>query len=102
MANSYELNRLQADASERFKELSGAHAEIAEHFVEQELTQRVDKGFVLQLSEDEERLLKAYRSFVARSPGGEAFKWHPPKPEGIVVPAEPSLLVDPREVNIDL
>ncbi len=52
-----------------------------------------------QLTEDEERMLAAYRRFRWRSKPGAAFRWKSPGKEHLVTPPEPSLLIDPNEAD---
>jgi len=62
-------------------------------FIEDEINTLVEEEKAIELTDDEMRMLKAYRSSTK-----EAFSWRRPEPEGIVLPVEPTLLVDPREV----
>lgn len=52
-----------------------------------------------ELSEDEKRLLRAYANFRMRSPPGAVFSWKTPEGSDVLlIPENPCLLVDPREV----
>jgi hypothetical protein len=66
---------------------------FAETLLRQKLDNLVEEEKAIELTDDEMRMLKAYRSSTK-----EIFSWRRPKPEGIVLPTEPTLLVDPREV----
>lgn len=72
--------------------------------VEQEVARSIElamaNGQVFELTDDEERLLLAYRAFVGRSPGGSIFQWRIPAPVGIAVPTKQTILTDPRLVSV--
>jgi len=72
--------------------------EKAEHFIAEHVEVMKEQGKAVELGEDELRLLTAYRAFKNRSPSGAVFSWKIPTPEGIVIPTEPCLIQDPRQV----
>ena|SRR3990167_9845135 len=71
--------------------------EKAEFLIAEEFEVAKERGDAVELGEDELRLLKAYRSFKARSPSNSVFLWRTPVEWSFAVPVEFSLLVDPRE-----
>lgn len=97
---------MQADQFERLINQEGSHLasqvkmlrEKAEHLIAEHVEALKERGEAFELSEDESRLLMAYRAFKSRSPSGAVFSWKTPEENGIVLPISPSLIVDPREV----
>lgn len=97
---------MEADKFERLVENAGGELaakfdmlrEKAECFVHKQVEEMKQRGEAVELGEDELRLLKAYRAFKARSQPGAVFSWSTPVDSAIVVPSEPCLIVDPREV----
>jgi hypothetical protein len=66
---------------------------------EQQTLKMVEEDKAIILSEDEERLLKAYRQFVAASMPGSTFAWITPEDDTkIMLPETPSIIQDPRLV----
>lgn len=103
--NSTELNAMQAASTSKLRQaFDGLVKEKAEHLIDLEVQQRIEAGMAFKLSDDEERLLLAYRRFVARSRPGMVFSWQTPNddPSGVtlVLPSEPALIHDPREVVV--
>lgn len=96
---SEKFDRLITSAGRDLSAL-GPLIEKAEHFIAEQMEAMKERGEAVELSDDELRLVKAYQSFKARSPGGSVFSWQtPPSENEIVLPPIPSLLVDPREVS---
>lgn len=86
--------------ADSMKERFGTHREHAEHFAKQSLDNMVEREEAYKLSDDEERLLRAYRAFVVRSSPDSIFSWKSPKGrKGIVTPPEVSIIRDPQEVS---
>lgn len=86
-----------------FRQKSELKALEADAVIRQRLEEMKGDGSVLMLSEDEERMLRAYRSFRLRSKYGDVFKWRchgkdaAITGEAIEVHRETGLIVDPRE-----
>lgn len=86
---------------ERLADQFNVLREKAEHFIAEEIESMKDRGDAIELTTDELAMIKAYRAFLDRSPVGSVFSWRQSfidRP-GIVVPQEPSLIIDPREVS---
>lgn len=99
MANQNEISNLRSNYTELVDKMK--NSEVAEHFVNQQVTKKVEEGSIIELTEDEERLLRSYRSFKKKNKDGSVFKWRTPETEGIVLvesESETNLIVDPREV----
>lgn len=71
--------------------------EHAEHFAHQTMDAMVETGDAIELSEDEERLLRSYRQFCEQNTTG-VFSWQKPADEGLIIPTH-DMLVDPRDVS---
>src|SRR5580704_11457051 len=57
------------------------------------------EGKALELSEEEERMLHAFRRFKLRMrKDGDVFTWQTRKPEGLQLAAETAEILDPSEV----
>lgn len=87
---------------EMFRKDSEVKALEADAVIRNRLEEMKGDGSVLMLSEDEERMLRAYRSFRLRSKYGDVFKWrcHSKKDAltgSVEVCRETGLIVDPRE-----
>lgn len=95
---SEKFDDLRESISEDMKAHLGTLREHAEHFAAQQVERMLTEGSALELSEDEERMLRAYRSFCSRSAPCSIFSWRSPDNQQLVLPSAPSLLVDPREV----
>ena len=62
----------------------------------------IARGNPIELSEDEIRMVQAYRRFVATHAPGDAFGWQSPIDDhSIILATAPQLLADPREVTIE-
>lgn len=72
--------------------------EESELFVSEAMQKKVDDGDAIELSDDELRMVMAYRTFLNGNPSKSVFKWRVEfDNEKLFVPAETtSLLVDPR------
>jgi hypothetical protein len=116
--NSEQFNDLRRESTERLvdkcnklrdamvlqvQESDVTLQEHAEHIVNQELIARADSGEILELSDDEIDLLKAYRQFVATHNPGSTFGWcTPPIPKDTVVLPDQGvtgIIQDPRVVE---
>lgn len=75
------------------------HSEAAELFADQAVSQMVDDGMAIELTDDEERLLKAYRQFRCSNNGG-VFKWRVESERQLIVPTTPVLIQDPRDMSL--
>ena len=67
--------------------------ESFEHRITEELQKAVDNEDVFELTDDEVRMLKAYRSCTK-----DVFKWRN-QLEKIIIPKEPTLLVDANDIS---
>lgn len=98
--NVDKLDHVQNDAADSLASKFEAMKEHAEHFIHRKMEGMVDEGEAFALTDDEERLLTAYRGFKSRSMPGAVFSWTTPTDSAeIVVPATPSLIHDPRDVS---
>lgn len=98
--NIEKFDEVRSKVADELREKLGTLKEHAEHFAHQQLDEMVEKEDAYALTEDEERMLKAYRRFLARAnPNQKVFKWKIPKEQGIVVPPEPSLIQDPSDLS---
>lgn len=97
--NSEQMKSMRNEiASELRERLQVEQAKlVAGELADEVVAGKVERGEAYELTDDEERMLRAYRGFCARSRPGETFKWRCPEASTIVLPAEPSLIVDPRE-----
>jgi hypothetical protein len=94
-------------SSERLEEVFRQRSEIkaleADAVIRQRLEEMKGDGSVLMLSEDEERMLRAYRFFRLRSKYGDVFKWRCHGKDAAISGAaieahrETGLVIDPRE-----
>ena len=89
---------LVENAGESLASRFGLLREKAEHMIAEQVEVMKEQGKAYELSDDEIRLLKAYRRFVARAAAGQVFSWYVPHEVGIVLPPDVSIIVDPREV----
>lgn len=96
--HSDESKLIQSDIAKSLEGLGGLR-EHAEHFANQAIAKKIDTGEVLELTEDEIRMIKAYRQFVARNQPRKRFKWLTSNEQGIVIPPDPAFLQDPRDVS---
>lgn len=100
------LNELGESSSARLEEIFRLKSEMkaleADAVIRERLEEMKGDGSVLMLSEDEERMLRAYRSFRLRSKYGDVFKWRCHSKKDVLagsveVCRETGLIVDPRE-----
>lgn len=97
--HSDESKLIQSDIAKSLEGL-GSLREHAEHFAHQAIAKKLDTGEVLELTEDEIRMIKAYRQFAARNQPGKRFKWLTSNEQDIVIPPDPAFLQDPRDVSV--
>ena len=94
----------------KFNELTqrAAAAEKLDALRHMEATSRVSRvieemkaeGKAIELSEEEERMLRSFRRFKLRMrKDGEVFKWQTRRPEGIQSAPETAFILDPQEVG---
>lgn len=58
------------------------------------------EGKALELSEEEEQMLKSFRRFKLRMrKNGEVFKWQTRLPEGVQIAEETGIVIHPQEVS---
>lgn len=86
-------NRASSSLADKF----AAMKEHAGHIIAEKVSEMKANGEAHELSNDEEQMLLAYKRFNARSAPGSVFQWRTPKNSGIVLPAAPSLLLNPQE-----
>lgn len=99
--NSEKFERLQDSSAQQLAEKFKAMKEHAEHIVNQRIEAMKSTGEAYELSEDEERMIRAYRSFVTRMRPGAIFSWETPRRNlGIVTPADVSIIRDPQDVSV--
>jgi hypothetical protein len=88
-------NRASSELTNKFL----AMKEHAEHVISEKVKEMKAEGLAHELSDDEESMLLAYKRFYVKSKPGSVFQWRTPRvQQGIVTPAEPSLLGHPPEV----
>lgn len=105
--NKPTLDELRQTSSSNLEEIFRQQSELkaleADAVIRERIEQMKDDGSVLMLSEDEDRMLRAYRSFRLRSKYGDVFKWRchgkaeTVAGEQIEACRETGLIVDPRE-----
>ncbi len=93
------VKSLRGEIEGSLREQLGTLREHAEHFAVQAVDEMVDKGTAIELSDDEERMLRAYRAFRQRNSSG-VFSWQMPEDKSLITELpEPALLRDPREIS---
>lgn len=96
--HSEKINELRSELCELLED-RGTMGEVAEHFAAQQVEKMVEDGDAIELSEDEIRMLKEYRRYRETNASG-VFSWQfSDEQPTFVVPDEPSLLIDPRNVS---
>jgi len=98
--NVEKFQPLIENAGAELSSITKLFREKAEFLVAEQLEVMKEEGSVLEMSEDEIDLIKAYRRFKERSKPGSVFGWKSPIDSKIVIPNQVSLLVDPREVEV--
>lgn len=99
--NSQTYNTLESDSAEALQSAFGQFSQQqAVSVIHQQLENLKEKGQVLILSDEEERLLASFRRFkVSCKPGG-VFKWQTrPDPAGVVLAEDTGLVTDPQDVS---
>lgn len=96
--HSDESKLIQSDIAKSLEGLDILR-EYAKHFAHRVIAKKIDTGKVLELTEDEIRMIKAYRQFVARSQPGKKFKWLTSNEQNIVIPPDAAFFQDPRDVS---
>lgn len=99
-------DELRNRSTDMLEHLFGQERAIAQQAVRSEMDKMVKSGEALRLSDEEERLLKAFRRFKGRmKKNGEVFKWQTRLStidEALrlveIAGDEDCLLVDPQEV----
>lgn len=97
--NSDKFPQLQDRAASSLVDKFAAMKEHAEHVIAEKVEQMKANGEAHELTDDEERMLLAYKAFNARSKPGSVFSWRTPKTAGIVLPTTTSLIHDPQQVS---
>lgn len=93
------IEEFQSEVIKSLRERFLLCKEHVEHVVDQKIQLKVEKEEILELSEDEERMLRAYRQFVSCSMPGATFAWLTPEDNTeLVFPETPSIIQDPRLV----
>ncbi len=68
--------------------------------VHQEIELMKQEGKALVLTDEEERMLRAFRRFKLRMrKDGEVFTWQTRRPEGLQVAQDTALILDPAEIQ---
>lgn len=75
IVNTEKFQELESESSENLATKFKAMQEHAEHIIREKTQQMISDGRAFELSEDEERMLKAYRGFKNRSAPGSVFSW---------------------------
>lgn len=98
--NTERLEELDNTIAENLTTMGGLR-EHAEHFAKLTVEKMVDQGTAIELTDDEERMLKAYRGFRQRNASG-VFSWAMEDTKlAFVVPEAPNLIIDPRDMSED-
>lgn len=95
--NSERMEKAIGDIAAKLEQQGGLR-EHAKYLANQTMADMVDKQEAFELTEDEERMLKAYRKYRERNATG-VFAWKVEQDLSLVVPESPSLIVDPRDVS---
>lgn len=91
-------NELETRASET-AELDAIKKLEARARIHQEIELMKEEGKALVLTDEEERMLRAFRRFKLRMrKQGEVFTWQTRMPEGVQIVEETANVVDPSEV----
>ena len=93
------FNEMKLSAVEQLAKDTSCLREHAEQVVMEKTQDLIDKGQAYELSDDEERMLIAYRKFIATSKPGAIFSWESTSEVVIVLPPAAALLLDPRDVS---
>jgi hypothetical protein len=64
-----------------------------------EIERMKEEGKALVLSDEEERMLRSFRSFKKQCRAGSVFKWQTRPPEGVTLTTETGLITDPQNVS---
>lgn len=71
----------------------------AKRAIQTELEAMKSQDKILMLSDEEERMLRAFRAFRLRCKPGGVFRWQThPENEGVVLAVDSGLVSDPQEV----
>jgi hypothetical protein len=97
--NPEAMESLRGEIEGKLRDQLDTLREHAEHFAVEAVDEMIDKGTAIELTEDEERMLQAYRVFRQRNSEG-VFSWQMPVDKSLITELpEPALLRDPREVS---
>jgi hypothetical protein len=88
--SSQRLEELQQAITRKLEAQSVIHSEI-------EAMRREDK--ILALTEEEERMLRAFRGFKARTKPGGVFKWQTRPDEAVVLAPDTAMVTDAQDVS---
>ena len=97
--NSENYRIAQADVSSLMQELlPSARKSVVDKAIGQVFDRMVEQGQAHLISNEEERLLKAFRRFKLGCKPGAVFKWQTHPEAGVIVTTETGLIRDPQEV----
>lgn len=98
--NTEKFAELESKASESLVSRMQALREQADQVIHEQVETMKASGAALELSDDEERMLRAYKAFVRRTKPGAVFSWKTPVvPAAIVTPDDVSIILDPQDVS---
>lgn len=90
-----------SDLAQRLKEAAQTKASAPDprRVIAEQLAKLEKAEQVYKLTDDEERMLKAYRRTCATTPAPHTFSWHIPHPKSgeIVKPPDVALILDPHQ-----
>lgn len=94
-------NELETRASaELEQEFSALERKLmARQMIHREIEEMKKTGEAHSLSDEEVRLLTAFRRFKAQCKAGNVFKWQTRPAEGVTLHTDTSLISDPQEVR---
>lgn len=97
--NSETYRDVQAEVTDLIsKELPSARRSIVDKAIGETLAKMVESGRAHLVSDEEERLLKAFRRFKIGCKPGAVFKWQTHPEAGVIIVQETGLISDPQEV----
>lgn len=105
--NAETLNDIQQRANESLSnsdvlDISATlRRRLAAETVQREIEAQVEAGKVLQLTEEEIRVLRAFRRFKQTCKAGQVFKWQtaPDDPTSVVIAGDSVHITDPQDLS---
>lgn len=98
--NSQTLRELEERASDELQAYARIPRLSAEDVIRQQVANLKAQGKVLELSDEEERLLASFRRFKATCKAGAVFKWQTRPVDGVIPAPDRVLIETPEEVGM--